>query len=67
MDRIAKFNQVDTVPAWQARNRQQAASYLRASSMTDNAVDRQLLMRQAAELIAPRPANRTERPACCER
>jgi len=67
MDRIARFNGVDTVPAWQARNRQEAASYLRASSMTDNAVDRRLLMRQAAELIAPRAAEKTERPVCCER
>ncbi len=67
MDRIARFNETDTEPAWQARNRQQAASYLRASSVAENAAQRRLLMQQAAELIAPPPADRIERPACCER
>jgi hypothetical protein len=67
MGRIARFNEADTGRAWQARNRQQAASYLRASSVAENAAERRLLMQQAAELIAPPPADRIDRPACCER
>jgi hypothetical protein len=67
MDRIARFKETDTESAWQARNRQQAASYLRASSIAENAAQRRLLMQQAAELIAPPPADRIDRPACCER
>jgi len=67
MDRIARFNDTDTGPAWQARNRQRAASYLKASSLAENAAQRRLLMQQAAELIAPPPADRIDRPACCER
>ena len=66
MGRIARFNETDTEPAWQARNRQQAASYLRASSLAESADERRLLMQQAAELIAP-PPDRIERPACCDR
>jgi hypothetical protein len=66
MDRIARFNETDTEPPWQTRNRQQAASYLRASSLAENAALRRLLMQQAAELIAPSP-DRIERPACCDR
>lgn len=67
MDRISRFNETDTGPAWQARNRQQAASYLKASSMAVNAAQRRLLMQQAAELIAPPQAARIDWPACQER
>ena len=44
---------VQDAPAQEVRNRQEAALFLRAAAMTDDAVARELLRRRAAQLIAP--------------
>jgi hypothetical protein len=47
----------------QVRNRQEAALYLQAATMTDSAVARERLRRRAAQLISPDPRDRGRRLA----
>jgi hypothetical protein len=50
--------------AHQVRNRQAAALYLQAATMTDTAVARERLRRRAARLISPDLGDRGLRLAC---
>jgi hypothetical protein len=45
---------LQSVQARRLRDRQQAASYLRAARLTDDAAERESLRRKAAELLSPR-------------
>jgi len=49
--------------AGEASRRREAASYLRAARLTDDASERQALRRKAAELLAPRASRRRGRAA----
>jgi len=49
--------------AQRALNRQVAALCLQAATMTDNAVERELLRRRAAQLISTGPGDRRQRLA----
>jgi hypothetical protein len=56
--------QLHAALAQEGRNRQAAALYLHAATMTDDAVKRKVLRRRAAELILPRLGDRGQRLAC---
>ena len=52
------------VRAREVRDRQAAALCLRVAAMTENAVDRELLRRRAAQLISPDQGYRRQPLAC---
>jgi hypothetical protein len=51
----------------QVLNRQKAALYLQAATMTDSAVAREYLRRRAAQLISPDLGDRRRRLTCYAR
>jgi hypothetical protein len=73
MNCIARLQGIDSEPLAdeespaareeEAVNRQAAASCLQAAAMTEDAAKRRSLQRRAAELLSPRPRDRTRRAA----